>query len=97
MKIKNLTGHEGLRLKAENVPHTTTTRISGRLSVVTAFFVFLVCYLSGIIHYGVVSGIAIGWLPSVLVAWLCAHAIFDLTQLVLRVLPPLKQAKTEKL
>lgn len=92
MKTKDfLTGHRGVRLKTVNEPYHAVISISGRVSVIASFFVFVGCYLFGIIHYGIVPGVAIGWLPSGLIAWLCAHAVFDLTQIVLRILPSFKR------
>ncbi len=46
-----------------------------RLGVCVVLSVFVSCYLYGITTYGLVWGIALGWLPSAFITWLAASGI----------------------
>ena len=92
MKTKNLSAaHRGLSSEATDMPRRTAVSISGRTSVIASIVIFIICYAFGIATYGVLPGMAIGWLPSAVVAWLSAHAIYDLSQVTLRALSAFKK------
>jgi hypothetical protein len=48
--------------------------IGGRVGATAAILAFLGCYIYGMVHYGFLVGVALGWLPAAVVAWLAAHA-----------------------
>jgi hypothetical protein len=58
--------------------------MAGRLAAVAAVLAFISCYVYGIAKFGVVLGIAIGWLPSGIIAWLAALVVAPLTTALLR-------------
>jgi hypothetical protein len=48
--------------------------IGGRTGIVLGIVVFISTYIYGVLHFGWMAGIAIGWLPSGLLAWAIALA-----------------------
>lgn len=58
--------------------------IGGRTGVVVGLFVFVATYLYGLLHFGWLAGIAFGWLPCGLMAWLSALAAEAVTTSILR-------------
>jgi hypothetical protein len=81
--------HSGLPLKTSQDRQQGAIRtMSGRIAVVTALALFSICYALGIVHFGVLAGMAIGWLPSGVIAWLSAHLTFQLAQFILPALLP---------
>ncbi len=46
-----------------------------RFGVCVILSIFVSCYLYGITTYGLVLGIALGWLPSAFITWLAASGI----------------------
>lgn len=48
--------------------------IGGRAGIVLGIVVFISTYIYGVVQFGWMAGIAIGWLPSGLLAWAMAVA-----------------------
>jgi hypothetical protein len=48
--------------------------VGGRIGILVGLFVFAGTYLYGIHHFGLILGIAIGWLPCGLLGWAAALA-----------------------
>jgi hypothetical protein len=55
--------------------HEKNRLLAGRLGVIAAVLVFVGTYTFGISKYGVVLGIALGWLPCGVAAWLAAITV----------------------
>ena len=49
--------------------------IGGRIGVVAGLLVFIGTYAYGLLHFGVIVGITLGWLPCGLAAWITAIAV----------------------
>lgn len=58
--------------------------LAGRAGVVVAIAVFIVGYLYGLLEYGPVLGIALGWLPCGIAAWVTAIAVASTINLMSR-------------
>jgi hypothetical protein len=55
--------------------HEKNRLLAGRIGVIAAVLVFVGTYVFGISTYGVVLGVALGWLPCGGIAWLAAIAV----------------------
>jgi hypothetical protein len=55
-----------------------------RVAAAFAVLVFCACYLSGLAHFGLLLGVAVGWLPCGIAAWLAALAVAPSTAALLR-------------
>lgn len=51
---------------------TKCRQMAGRFAVTVFLLTFFGLYIYGIVKYGVFLGIALGWLPAGLIAWLAA-------------------------
>ncbi len=49
--------------------------LAGRIAIVASVIVFIAGYAYGIAEYGVLLGIAFGWLPCGIAAWLTANVV----------------------
>ena len=54
-------------------------RIAGRAGVIAALVAFIAAYLYGISTFGIIPGIALGWLPCGIIAWLTAIVVATLS------------------
>lgn len=57
---------------------------ASRAGIVGAILMFLGCYLYGIITWGIVPTILIGWLPCCLIAWAAANLLVPLYRPIFR-------------
>jgi hypothetical protein len=55
-----------------------------RIAGIAAVLVFFACYITGLIHLGFLVGIAVGWLPCAVAAWLAALAVAPCSTALLR-------------
>jgi hypothetical protein len=53
--------------------------LAGRTGVVAAVIVFVAAYIYGLLTFGPLLGIAFGWLPCGIVAWLTLMVVTPLT------------------
>jgi hypothetical protein len=58
--------------------HEKCRVLAGRLGIAAAVLLFIVGYVYGILKFGVLITIALGWLPCTAAAWLTAIAIASL-------------------
>jgi hypothetical protein len=72
-KKRNMNAHF-LPIETASV-HEKNRLIAGRIGVIAAVLVFVGTYVFGISKYGVVLGVALGWLPCGVAAWLAAIAV----------------------
>ena len=49
--------------------------LAGRAGVIAAVVVFVVLYAYGLLAYGLVLGIGLGWLPCGILAWLAGRGV----------------------
>ncbi|WP_334186729.1 hypothetical protein [Noviherbaspirillum sp.] len=49
--------------------------LAGRIAIVTAAIVFIAGYVYGIAEYGLLLGVAFGWLPCGIAAWFTANIV----------------------
>lgn len=56
------------------------SRMPGRIAVIVALLVFASLYGLGIMYYGPIIGIGLGWIPSAAIAWMTANLIVILAR-----------------
>lgn len=52
--------------------------LAARLAACAALAAFASVYVYGITMHGLLLGVAFGWLPSGILAWLAANAVYDI-------------------
>jgi hypothetical protein len=57
---------------------------AGRVGACAAVVVFICCYIYGIVTYGFMLGIGVGWLFSAVLAWLTAFVVASALPGILR-------------
>jgi hypothetical protein len=55
-----------------------------RLGATAAVLAFISCYIYGIVKFGFLLGVGVGWLPSGIIAWLSVFAITAFSTILLR-------------
>lgn len=55
-----------------------------RIAAVAAVLVFSICYIAGLLHFGLLLGISVGWLPCAVAAWVAALVIAPCSTALLR-------------
>jgi hypothetical protein len=58
--------------------------LTGRLGVSAAILIFIAAYSYGIVTYGLFFGIAAGWLPCGILAWITAIAVNEFSSIFAR-------------
>lgn len=65
-------------------PRSRSYLLAGRLGAVFAILAFAFSYLHGIIVYGPLAGIVLGWIPSSAFAWLIFLGTVEIAPLIVR-------------
>jgi hypothetical protein len=71
------------KIRIDSDPEGWCRNTGGRAAAVAAVFAFVACYVYGVLKYGLLLGIGLGWLPAGTVAWLTALAVAPLATALL--------------